>query len=94
MQPDVQSILSDLKAKREVRGPVLHFTDYWRTYGLMIVYGALILVFNIRLNSRVEGFIVYVAASVIIATAVKDSQRAINRRFECLVDLLEKKGVL
>jgi hypothetical protein len=38
--------------------------------------------------------LVFLATVIIIGAAVKDSQRALNRRFEVLVDLLEKKGGL
>jgi hypothetical protein len=94
MSIDPQSILSDLKAKREVRGRVLHFKDYWRTYGLMGIYGVAFLLMDFRLQTRAEGMFLYLSATLLVAAAVKDSQRAVNRRFELLVGLLEKKGSL
>ena len=94
MQTEPQSILAELKAKREVRGPALHFRDYWRTYALMFIYGVGLLMLDFRLQTRSEGILVYVATIGIIGTAIKDSQRALNRRFEVLINLLEKKGVL
>ena len=94
MQPDPQSILAELKAKRELRSPALHFRDYWRTYGLMVLYGAGLVLLDSGPPTRGEVTLVFLATALIIGAAVKDSQRALNRRFEVLVDLLEKKGGL
>jgi hypothetical protein len=91
---DAGSILADLKAKREVRGPVLHFKDYWRTYGLMVIYGVAFVVLDFRFQTRAEAMQLYLSTAVLVATAVRDGQRAINWRFEHLVDLLEKNGSL
>lgn len=86
--------MEELKAKREVRSPALHLRDYWRTYGLMALYGAGLALLNFGPPTRGEGTLIYLATAVIISTAVNDGQRALNRRFQVLVDLLEKKGVL
>ena len=94
MQPDPQSVLAELKAKREVRSPALHFRDCWRTYGLMVLYGAGLLLLDFGPPTRGEGILVFPATVIIIGAAVSDGQRALNRRFEILVDLLEKKGGL
>lgn len=94
MQADPQAILAELKAKREVHSPALHFRDYWRTYGLMVLYGAGLVLLQFGPQTRGEGILVYLATAIVIVAVVNDSQRALNRRFEVLVDLLEKKGGL
>jgi hypothetical protein len=98
MNPEAQTILSDLKAKREIRRPVLHAADYWRTYALMALYGAILVVFALgyrtTLDGRMMGLFSYMYSVLIVGTAITDGQRAINRRFERLVVQLEKKGVL
>jgi hypothetical protein len=98
MNSEAQTILSDLKAKREIRGPVLHAADYWRTYALMALYGAALGVFALsyktNVDARIVGCIVYMLLAIIVGTAITDGQRAINRRFDRLVEQLAKKGVL
>ena len=98
MNADAQSILADLQAKREIHSPALHVKDYWHTYALMVVYGvALVLSFFVYQQSdsaRYETVILYMFLVLIVATAIQDSQRAVNRRFDRLVGVLEKKGVL
>ena len=98
MNIEAQTILSDLKAKREIRGPVLHFRDYWRTYGAMALYAAVLVVLDLEFKPRVyphlEVLMLYAFLAVIVMSAIKDGQKAINRRFDRLVELLEKKGVL
>ncbi|MBX3748525.1 MAG: hypothetical protein KF897_00385 [Opitutaceae bacterium] len=94
MQSTAQEVLADLKAKRELTGPALHFRDYWRTYGLLVLYGAAVPFLAVNLKSHIAWIFGYAATTAIIATAVNDSRRAINRRFEVLVELLQKKGVL
>jgi hypothetical protein len=98
MNHEAQTILSDLKAKREIRGPVLLATDYWRTYALMALYGVILGVFALGhwtyLDARMMGLFSYMYSVIIVGTAITDGQRAINRRFDRLVEQLEKKGVL
>ena len=98
MNPEAQTILSDLKAKREIRGPVLLATDYWRTYALMALYAVVLGVFALGYRTiddiRMAGIFSYMFSVIIVATAITDGQRAINRRFDRLVEQLEKKGVL
>jgi hypothetical protein len=98
MNPEAQTILSDLKAKREIRGPVLHAADYWRTYALMALYGVILGVFALGyrtiLDVRMMGLFSYMYSAIIVGTAITDGQRAINRRFDRLVEQLEQKGVL
>ena len=98
MNIEAQTILSDLKAKREIHGPVLYFGDYWRTYSAMVLYGALLVVSDIEFKTRVDPHItvllLYTFLVIIVMSAIKDGQKAVNRRFDRLVELLEKKGVL
>jgi hypothetical protein len=98
MNHEAQTILADLKAKREIRGPVLHAVDYWRTYALMALYGAILVVFALgyrtSLDGRMMGLFSYMYSVLIVGTAITDGQRAINRRFDRLVEQLEKKGML
>ena len=94
MQTDARSILADLKAKREVRGSVLHFTDYWRTYSLMVLYGIGFTILNLSHSDRGEAFLAYLATTIIVLSAIEDSQRAANRRFGAVIELLEKKGLV
>jgi hypothetical protein len=98
MHPEAQTILSDLKAKREIRGPVLHAAEFWRTYALMALYGAALGVFALsyktNVDARLVGLILYMFLVIIVGTAITDGQRAINRRFDLLVEQLENKGVL
>ena len=98
MNSEAHIILADLKAKREIRSPAVHFRDYWRTYGLMVLYGAALTAGELGskpfLDRRIEWLVLYMFLVVIIANAIKDGQRAVNRRFDRLVEQLEKKGVL
>ena len=94
MQTSAQLILADLRTKRELRSPASHFRDYWRTYGLLILYGIAVPVLAVRMRGDADWLIGYVATITIILTAVRDSRRALDRRFEALVDLLTRKGVL
>lgn len=98
MNIEAQIILADLKAKREILSPAVHYRDYWRTYSLMILYGAILAAGEVGLrayfNRGIEWLVLYLFLVIIIDTAIKDGQRAVNRRFDCLVKLLEKKGVL
>ena len=98
MNYEAQTILSDLEAKREIRGPVLLATDYWQTYALMALYGVILGVFALGhwtfLDGRMMGLFSYMYSVIIVGTAITDGQRAINRRFDRLVEQLEKKGVL
>lgn len=97
MNIEAQEILADLKAKREIRGPVLHIRDYWRTYSAMVVYAAVLVLyleFKIRLDPHIEALAMYMVLVVIVTSAIKDERRAINRRFDRLIELLEKKSIL
>jgi uncharacterized membrane protein YeiB len=94
MQSEARSILADLKAKRDVRGSESRYTNYWRTYSLIIVYGIGLALFNVNISTRGGALLIYGALAIVITTAVSDSQRAINRRFELLMELLERKGVV
>lgn len=94
MQTPAQLILADIKAKRELRSPTSHFRDYWRTYSLMMLYGIAVPILATRVQGNASWLVGYVATIVIIMTAVSDSRRAMDRRFEVLVEVLEKKGVL
>ena len=94
MQTEALSILADLKAKREVRGSALHFTDYWRTYSLMVLYGIGLAILDLRFSARGEALLVYFATTIIVSSAIRDSQRAANRRFGAVIELLEKKGLV
>ncbi|HZZ17927.1 MAG TPA: hypothetical protein VFE25_01085 [Opitutaceae bacterium] len=92
MQSEARAILHELKTKREVRGSAMGWTDYWRTYAIMIVYGVGLEILLPRLSGRGESILVFLATTVVVATSIRDSQRAINRRFEALLALIESKG--
>ena len=98
MNADAQSILADLELKREIHSPALHVKDYWHTYALMAVYGAALVAMDFVEKPRTapdfKTVMLYLFLVLIVATAIQDSQRAVNRRFDRLVELLEKKGVL
>jgi hypothetical protein len=98
MNIEAQIILSDLKAKREILSPAVHLRDYWRTYGLMILYGVILATFEFgfptHTDRRMEWIYLYMFLVIIIDTAIRDGQRAVNRRFDRLVGLLEKRGGL
>jgi len=98
MNADAQSILADLQAKREIHSPALHVKDYWHTYALMAVYGAALVAMDFAVTPRAgpdfKTVMLYLFLVLIVATAIQDSQRAVNRRFDRLVGLLEKKGML
>jgi hypothetical protein len=98
MNADAQAILADLKAKREIHGPALHFKDFWHTYALMAIYGAALAAMDFAVRPltgpHMETVMLYAFMVLIVANAISDSRRAINRRFDCLVALLEKKGLL
>lgn len=98
MNSDARTILADLKAKREIQSPAVHFRDYWRTYSLMVLYGAVLTTaefgFQKYFDRRAEWLFLYLFLVIIIGNAIKDGQRAVNRRFDRLVEQLEKKGVL
>jgi dolichyl-phosphate-mannose--protein O-mannosyl transferase len=98
MNADAQTVLADLKAKREIHSPALHVKDYWHTYVLMVVYGVALASFSFvdkqSYATRYETLMLYMFLVLVVAIAIQDSQRAVNRRFDRLVELLEKKGML
>lgn len=94
MQTSAQVILTDLRAKRELSSPTSHFWDYWRTYSLLVIYGVAVPLLAARIQGDAEWLIGYVTTITIIMTAVRDSRRALDRRFEVLVATLERKGML
>ncbi|HXQ81760.1 MAG TPA: hypothetical protein VN775_10630 [Opitutaceae bacterium] len=79
MQDEARSTLSDLKAKREMRGPVSRFTGCRWAYGFKILCAIGLAMNGFRLSTRGEELLVSAAANVIIATAGKDSHRAARR---------------
>lgn len=98
MNADAQSILADLKARREIHSPALHVKDYWHTYALMAIYGVALVAMDVVVKPRggpdFKTVMLYLFPVLIVANAITDSQRAVNRRFDRLVELLEKKDVL
>ncbi len=66
MQADPLSILAELKAKRELRSPALHYRDYWRTHGLLVLYGAGLVLLDFGPPTRGEGLLVFLATVIIL----------------------------
>ena len=60
----------------------------------MVLYGAAFDLFDFHFPTRTAVFLVYSALVIIVATATRDGQRAVNPRFEALVELLEKQDSL
>ncbi len=93
--PTSTEILADLRDRRVLREPVFHVRDYWRTYGLMVLGGLALLLLGPRIEvTWMLSLVVFFLLANIIVTAVKDTRRVINRRFDLLIAQLEKKGAL
>jgi di/tricarboxylate transporter len=95
MNPSPESILAELKVKRDLRSVLdSSYRDYFRTYATIILYLAWLMTTEFALRVQPSALFTLIMASFAVCAAITDTQAAAKRRWTVLVALLEEKGVL
>ena len=94
MNATANEILSDVKLAREVRDDVTGWRDYWSTYCFMAICSFGFPLLEHLMRTKTEAYQFFLAVLLIVSSAMRDTQKGMNRRIGALVELLNKRGQL